>query len=254
MKRKTLISRLLVSALVMTGLAACAGSGDPAPTADSEPAAQAESAAETGETASAKPASDKDRIAQHVRERMKALEGSLGVMDSRAAVDIAMREARKWDRSARLYRLDGEDKLTSDGTARKWRAYFAVREDPPDTPRREQGKKFIAIVMAGKVVSANPEETPEDISHTAECTAFLPPDRMDATAAFIRCYAALKDRLGDDADRGSPERLECLQADFYEGAEKGWVGKPAWRLTLDMQGSPVSAMIHAKTGEVVVKK
>jgi len=40
----------------------------------------------------------------------------------------------------------------------------------------------------------------------------------------------------------------------YTGSETGWKHQPAWRLSLYINRSPISAQVHAVTGEVLEVK
>ena len=99
---------------------------------------------------------------------------------------------------------------------------------------------------------AQKKETPDDISYTKDCRAFLPKDRMSSASAYSKCFDALKEKYGDKVKDAAPERLECFSGEYYISSK--WVIKPTWRLTLEMEGSPVSAAVHALTGEVLEVK
>ena len=71
-------------------------------------------------------------------------------MDARAANDMASKEAKKWDSTAKLYQLEGKDTLSSNGTAKQWTAYFAVREDPENSPSKKHSKKFVVLMLGGQ--------------------------------------------------------------------------------------------------------
>lgn len=180
------------------------------------------------------------------------MQDKIKAMDDRAAVNMAQKEAKKWDSKAKLYSLEGEESLKPDGTAKQWTAYFAVREDQDNTPSREHGKKFVVLMLGGKIVSAEKKETPEDISYTKDCHAFLPDNRMSGKEAFDKCLTALENKYGDKVDVSTAKRIECFVKQFY--TPPNWINKPTWRLTLEIDGRPASATIHAQTGEVLEVK
>ena len=192
---------------------------------------------------------DAEKIKRDVLNKMKRMQEGIKEVTAEAAYELASGEAKKWDRAAQVYYLEGEDSLKSDGTAKNWRANFAVSEDPENG---EQGKKFVVLMLGGKVVSTDKKETPDEISYTADCRAFLSGNRMSGEAAYEKCLAALKAKYGDEMDGAIPDRLECLSGEYYISSK--WVIKPTWRLTMQLGGSPISAAIQAETGEVLVVK
>jgi len=236
---------LWIAALGLTGC----GGGDKTASGDAPgtPAAEKETA-----TRDRNAPRTKEQVKRMVQDRMKKMQDRIPVMNDGDAVALAAREAKKWDRAARLYYMEGEDGLEPAGTARKWSAYFAVEEDQESTPDREHGKKFVVLMMGGKIVSQEKKETPGDISHTKDNLGFLPDDRMNAEAAYEKCRAALQDKYGEQLEKATPKRLECYPGQYYISRE--WIVKPSWRLTMDLDGSPISAAVHAVTGEALKVK
>jgi len=194
------------------------------------------------------------RVREEVKEKMKKAEQKKGAHDARSAFQMALEEARKWDSDARLYQLEGEKNLKPDGTAMMWTAYFAVQEDPEDTPAREQGQKLVVLMMQQKMIKAESKEAPEEISWTTPCHAFLPDDWMNSREAYSGCLTALKEKHGTEMDGGRVEHLVLHSYAYYTPGGTGWQRKPAWELSADISGTPTSVEIHAVTGEVLEVK
>lgn len=192
---------------------------------------------------------DKEQIKRLVEERVKQAEKRIKDMDGQAAYDMALQEAEKWDANARLYYLKGEEGLTGEGTAKQWTVNFALREDPQNTPSREQGKKFVVLILGGRIMQAEKKESPEDISYTSPCYAFLPENWMSAQDAYTQCLDALKAEYGSGAAHATPKRIECFIGQYYQPPD--WKLIPNWRLSMEMEGKPISAAIHAESGEVL---
>jgi len=211
-----------------------------------------ESPAEQAQEKAVNVSGDAEQIRQAVKEKMKRMQDRIEEMTAADAHEMAQEEALKWDMSAKLYYLEGEDALKRDGTAKKWSAYFAVQEDADSTPSRDHGKKFVVLMMGGRIVSMEKKETPDEISYTKECHAFLPENWMSAAEAYTRCFEALNEKHEERADGAIPERIELLGGEYYVASK--WIVKPTWRLTLDAAGSPLSASIHAVSGEVLEVK
>jgi hypothetical protein len=211
-----------------------------------------ESPSQTASTKAQDVPKDAEQMREAIKEKMKRMQDRIKEMTAEDAHKTALEEALQWDKSAKLYYLVGEDTLKSDGTAKKWSAYFAVQEDPDNTPSREHGKKFVVLMMGGRIVDMGKKETPEEISYTTKCHAFLPNNWMSCEDSHARCFAALKEKYGDKVESAKPERLVLLSGRYYKAPK--WEIKPTWRLTMDLNGSPVSASIHAITGEVLEVK
>ena len=192
---------------------------------------------------------DAEKIKSAVLNKMKKMQDGIKEFTGEAACELALAEAKKWDRAAQVYYLEGEDSLKPDGTAKNWRANFAISEDPENG---KQGKKFVVLMLGGKVVRMEKKETPDEIAYTTDCRAFLPGNRMSGDAAYEKCLEALKAKYGNGMDGAVPDRLECLSGEYYISSK--WVIKPTWRLTMQMDGSPISAAIQAVSGEVLVVK
>lgn len=192
---------------------------------------------------------DAEKIKSAVLNKMKKIQEGIKEFTGEAAYELALAEAKKWDRAAQVYYLEGDDSLKPDGTAKKWRAYFAVSEDPENGV---QGKKFIVLMQGGKVVLAEKKETQDEISYTTDCRQFLPEDRMSGQDAYGKCLAALKDKYGAGMDSFVPERIDCYGAEYYISSR--WEVKPTWKLTMEKDGSPISAAVHAVSGEVLKVK
>ena len=188
---------------------------------------------------------DREQAMEYIRQQMEQMEARTEVMDAEAAYALASPAAKKWDPRARLYQLKGEKKLTPDGTAAMWTAYFAVRTDARSTPSREGGKKLTVLMMSGRVMKVSPKETPEDISYAADCYAFLPDQRLNSKEALAKCLAALKEERGAAVDSAELKRLICSNREL-DGEET-----PTWELSASIDGSPASVHIHAVTGEVL---
>lgn len=192
---------------------------------------------------------DMEKIKRLVEERVKQAEKRTKDLDGQAAYDMASQEAKKWDANARLYYLKGEEGLTSKGTAKQWTVNFALREDSQNSPSRDHGKKFVVLILGGRIMQAEKKESPEDISYTSPCYAFLPENWMSAQEAYTQCLDALKDEYGSGAARASSKRIECFTGQYYQPPE--WKLIPNWRLTMEMEGKPISAAIHAESGKVL---
>ena len=195
-----------------------------------------------------------ERVRKFITDKMKRIEKNIKVMNAREAFKLAKKEARKWDSNARLYEIEGKDKLVPEGTAVQWLVYFATREDPEKTPGREQGKKFVVIVLDNRVVSAEKKETPNEIKYTAECHAFLPDNWMKSGDAYSKCFAAIKDKYSSEADNGEPRFLVCRSNEYRAPGGSGWERKPAWALSFKIGNIYARADIHAITGEVLKVK
>ncbi len=239
MKKSLTLSLGLLLVFGCLFIVGCSG-GDKAPSSGDEKAAAADTKSIPR---------DQEQIKRFVQSKMKKMQDKIKDINEKTAVNMAQKEAKKWDSKAKLYSLEGEEFLKPDGTAKHWTAYFAVREDPDNTPRSEQGKKFVVLMLGGKTVRMEKKETPKEISYTKECHAFLPDGRMSGKAAYDKCFAALKEKYGDKADTKAAKRLECFSGQYYISSK--WIIKPTWRLTLEIDNHPVSAAIHALTGEVL---
>ena len=192
------------------------------------------------------------QVKRFVQDKMKKMEDKVKAMNAGSAYKMARKEAKKWNKAARLYELKGEQSLKPDGTAKQWTAYFAVKEDPENTPSREQGKKFVVLMLGGRIVDMQKKETPDEIAYAADCHAFLPDGWMSGQDAFTRCFAVLKDKYGDKADAAKAKRLLCRNGEYFISSK--WEIIPTWMLSMEMDGSPVSAAIHALNGEVLKVK
>jgi hypothetical protein len=199
-----------------------------------------------------------ERVEQQVRGKvkkaLKEAQQKTGNHDARAAFEMALQEAQKWDSKARLYQIEGKNNLQSDGTALMWTAYFATQEDPENVPSEERGKKLVVLMMPGNVIRVQKKETPEEKSWIVKCHAFLPDDWMDSGEAFSKCHAALKDKHGAEAEAGRAKHLILHSYAYYTPGGSGWQRKPAWELSVDIAGSPASAEVHAVTGEILEVK
>lgn len=194
---------------------------------------------------------NQEQAREYIKQQMAQMEARTEVMDAKTAYALALPEAQKWDAQAKLYQIKGEKKLTPDGSAAMWTAYFATRTDPRNTPRREHGKKCTVLMMDGRVMKVSPKETPEDISYSAACHAFLPDDRLNSKEALAKCLAALKDKHGAAADNAELKRLICSSKEFSAAGGSGGEEKPVWELSASINGSSASVIIHAVTGGVM---
>jgi len=192
------------------------------------------------------------KIRRDVAEKMKKAEQQAGELDAYTAHELARPEANKWDRAARLYKIDGSKNLQPDGTAMMWTAYYAVREDPENTPSRDAGKKLVVLMMQGKLIKAESKETREDIAYTPDCYLYLPEGWMNSDQAYGKCFAALKEKHGEKTDTAGKFRIDCVARQYRQGRE--WIRKPVWELSCSIGGSPAYAQIHAVTGEVLEVK
>ena len=189
--------------------------------------------------------SDPEKAKEYIRQQMAQMEARVEVMDAKGAYALAVTEAKKWDAQAKLYQLKGEKKLTPDGTASMWTAYFAIQTDARDTPRQEQGKKLTVLMSDGRVMKVSPKETPDDIKFSAPCRAFLPDERLNSKEALAKCLAGLKEKHGAAADSSEIKRL------IYTSEESDAGYKPVWELNASVNGSSASAVIDAVTGDVI---
>ncbi len=208
-------------------------------------AAETPSAAQTPPPPGSAPAAppnmkDQAQARAYIQQQMAQMEARVAVMDAKAAYALALPEAQKWDAQAKLYQLKGEKKLTAEGTASMWTAYFATQTDARNTPRREQGKKCTVLMSDGRVMKVSKRETPEDISSSAPCRAFLPADWLNSAEVLTKCLAALKGEHGAAADNAELKRLICSSEE-----------SPVWKLSASVDGSSASATIGAVTGEVL---
>jgi len=192
------------------------------------------------------------KIRQEVAEKMEKAEQQTGELDAFAAHALALLEAQKWDRTSRLYRIEGEKNLQPDGTAMMWTAYYAVQEDPENAPSRDQRKKLVVLMMQGRIIKAEKKETQQEIGWTTECHLFLPEDWMNSDQAYAKCFAALKEKHGETMDKAQNFRIDCVARHYRQGS--GWVRTPAWELSCSIDGSPAAAQIHAVTGEILEVK
>jgi len=192
------------------------------------------------------------KIRRDVAEKMKQAEQQAGELDAYAARDLARPEADKWDRAARLYKIDGSKNLQPDGRAMMWTAYYAIREDPENTPSRDAGKKLVVLMMQGKLMKAESKETQQDIAYTPDCYLYLPEDWMNSDQAYEKCFAALKEQHGEKMDTADTFRIDCVARQYRQGRE--WIRKPVWELSCAIGGAPAYAQIHAVTGEVLEVK
>lgn len=190
---------------------------------------------------------DQEQAKAYIQQQMAQMETQTAVMDAKAACALALPEAKKWDAQAKLYQLKGEKKLTAEGTAAMWTAYFATQADARNTPRREQGEKCMVLMTDGRVMKVDKRETPEDISSSAPCRAFLPDSRLNSNEALAKCLAALKDKRGAAVDSAELKRLICSSEESGSGGEES----PVWKLSASVDGFSASAIVHAVTGEVL---
>jgi hypothetical protein len=191
----------------------------------------------------------RQKVLEQVQQKMKEAEESIDVMDANAAYELALKEANKWNKDAKLYYLEGEDDIREDGSAKQWTAYFALREDPQNTPGREQGEKLVVLMLDARVMDVEEKTDPEDIAYTQDCYQFLPEDWMDSKSAYEKCIDVLKTEYGDEVDNGESRRLVCRPAEYY--ISRKWIIKPTWELSYKMGDIYASAKIHAVTGEVL---
>ena len=248
MKKLNSSLNLLVAAIVIISMIGCGGG-----TGKQGPADQQETEQEVKKKG--KQESDEEirkKVLEQVQKKMKEAEENIKVMDAEKAYELALKEADKWDKDAKLYYLEGEKTLEPDGTAKQWTAYFAVREDPQNTPGREQGKKLVVLMNDARIMSVEAKETPDDISYTQDCYMFLPDGWMDSETAYGKCMDALKEKHGDDVENGEAQRLICRTGEFY--INRKWVVIPAWELGMKYKDSYPSAEIHAVTGEILEVK
>jgi len=236
MKKTSVFCLCLSLILGCLFITACGGGGKEEPTAQ-EPA-KSKTVPKT-----------REEVAKLAQEKFNKMEERIEAQDAAAAYEMAVKAAKNWDPSAQLYYLQGEKDLKSQGTAKHWTALFALREDPQNTPSREQGKKFVVIMLGGKIVQKETKETPQDVSYTKSCHAFLPDNWMSSKKAYAQCYAALEDEYGSEIRSAVPQRLECLSGEYYISSK--WEIIPTWRLTMKTKEKPVSAAIHAVNGEVL---
>jgi len=188
---------------------------------------------------------NEEQAREFIKQQMAQMEARIEVMDAKAAYALALPEAKKWDAQARLYQLKGEKKLTPDGTASMWTAYFATQTDARNTPRSEQGKKLTVLMSDGRVMKVNPKETPEDIKFSAPCYAFLPDEKLNSKEALAKCIAGLKSKHGTAADSAELKRL------IYTSKQDDSGYKPVWELNTSINGSAATAVINAVTGMVM---
>jgi len=237
---------LLIACLGMT--AACGGgeksADDAAATAEAVRTADEAIAGGDVQTPDRPMPDDPEKIREYIAGKMEAMEKKVGDMDARAAEKLALAAAREWDAGARLYQLEGEERLKPEGTAMKWSANFAVREDPEHQRSTERGKKYIVLMMDHKVMSEHVYEGPDKVKHKGPCRSFLPDNRLTAADAYERCFVALAEKHGADADAAAPNRLTCF----------GRQGYAHWELSMKLNGSPISAQIDSVTGEVLKVK
>lgn len=191
----------------------------------------------------------KEKVRQEVAEKMRQAEQQTGELDARAAHELARPKAHGWDRAAHLYKIDGSKNLEPDGTALMWTAYYAVREDPENTPSRDAGKKLVVLIMQGKIIKAESKETQQDIAYTPDCYLFLPENWMNSDQAYEKCFAALKEKHGAEMEKAAKFRIDCVARQYRQGRE--WIRKPVWELSCAIGGAPAWAQIHAVSGEVL---
>ena len=189
---------------------------------------------------------DREQAMQYIQQQMAQMEARVEVMDAKAAYALALTDARKWDAQAKLYQLKGEKKLTPDGTAAMWSAYFATQTDDRNTPSREQGKKCTVLMMDARVMKVSPKETPEDIKFSAPCRAFLPDEKLNSKEALAKCLAGLKEKHGAAVDNAELKRLICTSK-----SGSGSEYQPASELNASINGSSATAVIHAATGKLM---
>ena len=182
---------------------------------------------------------NEEQAREFIKQQMAQMEARIEVMDAKAAYALALPEAKKWDAQAKLYQLKGEKKLTPDGTASMWTAYFATQTDARDTPRSEQGKKLTVLMSDGRVMKVSPKETPDDIKFSAPCYSFLPGEKLDSKEALAKCLAALKSEHGTAADSAELKRL------IYTSEQEDSGYKPVWELNASVNGSSATAVINA---------
>ena len=189
--------------------------------------------------------SDPEKAKEYIRQQMAQMEARVEVMDAKAAYALALAEAKKWDVQSKLYQLKGDKKLTPEGTASMWTAYFATQIDESNTPRQEQGKKLTVLMSDGRVMKVSPRETPEDIKFSAPCRAFLPGETLNSKEALAKCLAGLKGKHGAAADSAELKRI------IYTSRDNGAGYQPVWELNASVNGSSASAIIDAVTGDVL---
>ena len=243
MKMEKLMSRIHILMLVLCCVAIC-GCGkkedeakEPTPSVAQAPPPPSAPAPNMG---------DPEKAREYIQQQMAQMEARTAVMDAKAAFALALTEAKKWDAQAKLYQLKGEKKLTPDGTAAMWSAYFATGVDAKDVPSQERGKKCTVLMMDGRVMKVSPKETPEDIKWSAPCHAFLPDGRLNSKEAITKCLAALKGKHGAAVDNAELKRMICSSKAFSDGEET-----PVWELSASVNGSSASVVIHAVTGKVI---
>jgi hypothetical protein len=188
---------------------------------------------------------DQEKAREYIQQQMAQMEARVAVMDAKAAYALALAEAKKWDAQAKLYQLKGEKKLTPDGTASMWTAYFATQTDASNTPRQEQGKKLTVLMSDGRVMKVSPKETPDDIKFAAPCRAFLPVEKLNSKETLAKCIAGLKSKHDTAADSAELKRLIYTSRDNDAGYQ------PVWELNASVNGSSATIVINAATGMVM---
>ncbi len=189
--------------------------------------------------------SDPAKAREYIQQQMAQMEARVQVMDATAAYALALVEAKKWDGQAKLYQLKGDKKLTPDGTASMWTAYFATQIDDRNTPRQEQGKKLTVLMSDGRVMKVSAKETPDDIKFSAPCRAFLPGEKLNSKETLAKCLAGLKAKHGAAADSAELKRIIYTSRDNDAGYQ------PVWELNASVNGSSATVVIDAVSGDVI---
>lgn len=189
--------------------------------------------------------SDPTKAKEYLQQQMTQMEVRVQVMDARAAYALALTEAKKWDVQSKLYQLKGDKKLTPDGTASMWTAYFATQIDESNTPRQEQGKKLTVLMSGGRVMKVSAKETPEDIKFSAPCRTFLSGDKLNSKDALAKCITGLKANHGAAADSAELKRI------IYTSRDNGAGYQAVWELNASVNGSSATVVIDAATGDVI---
>ena len=248
-KMKKLIG-LLILVIIAMSLVACGGGDDDEDDANDQLGEQI--AEQMGDLSD-----DQKEMLEDMQQQMEEAQEAMEDIDAKSAVELALPEALKWDSAARVYQVDTDKALLPDGTSSMWRVYFAVREDSPDTPSDQHGKKFFVMVMDGKIIDMEAWETPDEISSRAECYLFVPDDWMNSDDAYTQCIEALEGIYGADVDTGVVSHMSCYGgAEYYLEGPSGrqWETIPTWVLSYKIGDTYARAEIHSVTGEVLELK
>jgi hypothetical protein len=180
----------------------------------------------------------------NLKKKMKAMEQKPRAVNAWEAAQIALETAKKWDKDAKLYCLEGEKGLLANGSAKMWTAYFATKVDS-ETDGKNTNHKYVIIVFEGRVMKSELHDTPEKIVHVKDCPGLLPDDIIDSEEAILRCQVAIGGKYKSTMDEAVLSTITCRMAPV-EGSPGTF--QPEWKLNMKIKEEYVRVAVHGVTG------